>query len=53
MVLLRKIPARIVLLGVLGLSVLAAPCVYEAASHEPSPLAGLASLISAAAGQNQ
>ena len=32
---------------ILGLAILAAPCVYDPKSQEPSPLAGLAAAASA------
>lgn len=53
MVLLKKLSDRIASLGLLGLAVLTAPCTIEATSREPSPLAGLVSLVSAGTGQNQ
>ncbi|WP_445682270.1 hypothetical protein [Radicibacter daui] len=35
---------KLIIAGLLGAAVLAAPCVYEPASREPSPLAGAVSL---------
>ncbi|WP_198384251.1 hypothetical protein [Roseomonas sp. KE2513] len=52
MVLLKKMSIRIVSLDLLVLAVLAAPCTIEATSREPSPLAGLVSLVSTEKGQN-
>jgi hypothetical protein len=52
MVLLKKMSIRIASLGLLGLAVLAAPCTIDATSREPSPLAGLVSLVSTERGQN-
>ena len=40
---------RLIVIGLLGAAVFAAPCIYDTSSQEPSPLAGLVTAASATA----